>query len=59
MNTKQQLEFTKQIVNNYFHLLRIKRDAGKGDVSYVNGRIDSIELILRKIGIEPDGTEIN
>lgn len=59
MNTKQQLEFTKQIVNSYFHLLRVKRDASKGDVSYINGRIDSIELILRKIGIEPYGTEIN
>lgn len=62
MNSKQQLEFTKQMVNNYFHLLRAKKDAeGQKDkihIRYVEGRIDSIEFVLRKIGIEPDGNKI-
>lgn len=62
MNTKQQLEFTKQMINNYFRLLRAKKDAeGQNDkmhIRYVEGRIDSIEFVLRKIGIEPDGSKV-
>ena len=62
MNKKQELEFTKKIVNNYFRLLRAKKDAEKqGDeihIRYVEGRIDSIEFVLMSIGIEPNGTGI-
>ena len=62
MNAKEQLEFTTKIVNNYFHLCKAKREAveqkDEKHSRYVDGRIDSLEFVLRNLGIEPDGSKI-